>query len=320
MRKIVYMLYYEGYQKPTIDTAMAEEDVSCFQDFYSRVSKKLFEWHNAWPLNKRHELPLKQLWFSRILKGLDITENDDIWFLMYESFHLSYSKKFLTYLRKKYKKARICYMFTNPVDEYNREKVCVLKPYYDAIITFYYRDAEQYDFLFMPLQPMKVPVYGPKDEFSSDVFFVGKAKGRLDTLLKCYEKFTKAGLKCDFHIVDVPENKQKYSDAISYNKRIPYSEVLEREASSKCVLEILQDNDDYISMRAAEAFGYGKKLITNSSAYRQYSFYDPDRIWILDDIDTFDKCFVEKKISSTMEPISSFDKFRTFLHAIDRKQ
>lgn len=319
MKKIVYMLYYEGYQKPIVDTVKTEKDVSCFQDFCLPFVRKLFELHNAWPLNNKHELPLKRLWFKRVLRGLDINDNDDIWFLMYESFHLSFSRKFLVYLKKRFRNARICFMFTNPVDEYNRSKINKVKPYYDAIITFFSRDADQQGFLFMPLQPVRIPVYEPKAEFCSDVFFVGKDKDRLDELLKCYEKFTETGLKCDFHIVDVPESKQKYTNVISYNKRIPYSEVLEREASSKCILEILQDNDDYISMRAAEAFSYGKKLITNSSAYRQYSFYDPDRIWILDDIDSFDKGFVEKDIDTTMDPINSFTNFRNFLYTIDRK-
>lgn len=321
MKKIVYMLYDEGIQKPIVGMARELENVSCFSDFRSPFAKKLFEWHNAWPLNKKRELPFKFLWFGRILKDLDIGEDDEIWFLMYESFHFSYSKAFLTMLRKKFGKARLCFKFSNPVGESNLSKFETVRPYYDAAITFSRKDAEQYGFLHWPLQPMKIPEHEVREEYRSDVFFVGKDKGRLDVLLGCYEKFTQLGLKCDFHIVEVPPEKQKYADRISYNQRIPYSEVLEREASTRCVLEILQNSEEYMSMRATEAFSYGRKLITTSNAYRDYPFYDPGYIWILDDIDAFDGQFV---LDESHRPgnfqANAFEEFRNFLMKISRKE
>ena len=320
MKKIVYMLYDEGIQKPVVAMAREQENVSCFSDFRAPLVHKLFEWHNAWPLNKMRELPFKSLWFGRVMKDLKIDEKDEIWFLMYESFHFSYSKSFLTMLRKRYGKARLCFKFTNPVTEQNRGKFNTVRQYYDAAITFSRKDAEENGFLYWPLQPMKICKYEAQEKYRSDIFFVGKDKGRLDILLDCYEKFTQSGLKCDFHIVEVPPEKQKYTDRIAYNQRIPYSEVLEREASTRCVLEILQNNEDYMSMRATEAFCYGKKLITNSKAYRDYPFYDPGIIWILDDIDAFDSNFVlDETQTSRSFQTSAFEDFRDFLLKIDRK-
>ena len=116
----------------------------------------------------------------------------------------------------------------------------------------------------------------------SDVFFMGTAKKRLDTLFAVYERLRNAGLKCDFHLVGVPSQKQRYADEINYCGFLPYRDYLQKTLSSRCILEILQDPAHHgYTARTAEATAYGKKLLSDNMHLASAPFYDPKQMQII---------------------------------------
>lgn len=316
MSKFVIFDNDEGYQKCTIKAALEDEDVIVANSISSGFKKKVFEMHNAWSLNKRKEMPLKQVWFKQIFDESLVPYDEEVYFLFYESCYMSYSKTFLRYLRKKYANSKFSFLFTNPCGEYNLVRTAAFKNYYDVFITFFIEDADKYGFLFCDCQPYKLPEVD-KDIFShSDVFFVGADKGRLEKLIGIYEKLTTAGLKCDFHIVGVEDQRQKYSENIIYNKRMSYEEVLQRVNSSSCILEVLQDGHSYISLRAIEAMQYHRKLMTTSKATMGKDFYNPQIIQIIDDVSNIDIGFFKNNADDNLFPgreLWSFALFKKFL-------
>lgn len=302
MIKFVYFLYGSAYEDCIINAVKENPNAFYFNPFKNGIVKKLHMIHNARPLNEKKELPLKTVWFKRAIRGMNIEKEDIIYFLLYESFHLSYSRNFLLYLREKFPKCKLCFMYLNPVTDLISGKLRKVSGYLDTVITFNKKDAEQYGLLFAPLQPYRLPICKDNSIPRSDVFFIGADKGRLPKLLAIYERLISEGLKCDFHIVGVSEDQQKYSDDIVYNQKIPYSEVLARVDASKCVLEVLQKNEDYLSIRTFEALQYHRKLLTESKSILQYEFYDPKVIQVFDEPELINTDFI--KISVDEEKYS----------------
>ena len=72
-----------------------------------------------------------------------------------------------------------------------------------------------YGWIYYPLVYSEVHVEDDNDIPESDVYFVGKAKDRLSEIISFFEKCDAAGLKCDFHLVDVLINENLLNG--SYN-------------------------------------------------------------------------------------------------------
>lgn len=295
----MYLLYGNAYEACINNAIEQNSHAYAFMPFKNTLTEKLHILHNARPLNEKNELPFKTIWFKRALKGMDLQREDEIYFLLYESFHLSYSRGFLKYLRRNYPKAKLCFMYLNPVTKLVWGKVQKVSDCLDAVITFNEKDAKQFDLLLCQNQPYKLPICKDESIPVSDVFFIGADKGRLPKLISIYEKLTRAGLKCDFHIVGVPEEKQLYSDDIVYNKKIPYSEVLARVYATRCVLEVLQKNEDYISIRTLEALQYHRKLLTESKGLKKTDYYNPKIIQIFDAPEYINTDFVKEEVEDS---------------------
>ena len=315
MSKYVFFNYGEGYQKCIFNAFDNDKETFVFKNFKHPVIKKVFSLYNAWPLNKKIEMPFKNVWFKRIMKDIRVFEEDEVYFLLYESFHLTYSKKFLRYLKKRYPYSKLCYMFSNPVDAYNLNKVKHIEEYLDAIISFNKKDSISNNFLYCPMQPYKVPIYEGDMNKHSDLFFIGADKGRLEILLKVFECLSDKGVNCDFYIVGVPEEKQKYKDRIHYNQRLTYDEVLKKVASTNCVLELLQNSENYISVRTVEAMQYHTKLLTSNCSIKGFSFYNENIIQVFNDVDSIQVDFIKSKAEGNQYPDDkSFCSLYSFKH------
>lgn len=119
----------------------------------------------------------------------------------------------------------------------------------------------------------------PKVNILYDIFFIGMDKGRINKLLELEKVFQKQGLLSYFHITR-PEkenaNKYKFKDSISYEK------VLEIIASSRCILDIVQENQHGLTQRPMESIFLRKKLITNDINIQNYDFYNRNNIFIIE--------------------------------------
>ena len=293
MSKLYFFLEPSGYNKYIAAAAEGMPNAKVFGGFKNRRKEKVFKWHNAWPLNNLIELPFKGFWCESLCREIP-TGCDYI--LMAESFHLTYSKKFLTYIRSRFQDAKICFLFSNPVGNYNLSKVKRFSGFYDAIITFAKDDADRYGFLYSDSIPMRLPDRDTSIPIVNDVFFVGANKGRLHKILSIYEKLTSQGLKCKFYIVDVPKENQLQDDGIIYNQRISYDEVLKQVQASRCVLEILQKGCNYVSIKTCEAIHYHKKLLTTNVSANESGLYNDQYIQIIKKVEDINASFVLKDV------------------------
>lgn len=112
-------------------------------------------------------------------------------------------------------------------------------------------------------------------EKNIDVYFVGREKGRKETIESFKEECKKQNLKCDFSII-----KDDSSEII------PYKEIQEKLSKSKAVLEINKENQIGLTLRALESLFFNIKLITNNELICDQDIYDEQNVFVInkDDI------------------------------------
>src|SRR5690606_39098696 len=81
-------------------------------------------------------------------------------------------------------------------------------------------------------------------------------------------------------------NKIKGLEVIE--KGIPFSEIFKYSENSKIVIDIAHANQKGLSMRPFEALGLKRKLITNNTDIKNYDFYNPNNIFIIENFDNLD--------------------------------
>ena len=178
---------------------------------------------------------------------------------------------------------KACWFFSDLVDSYPGINVERMQSEFDLILSFDPEDAERYGFVYCPLSysPLSEAERLQKLGTRSDVFFMGSAKQRLDMIFAVYERLRNVGLDCDFHIVGVPLQEQRYADEINYCTFLPYMDYLRMALSSRCILELLQDPTHHgFTARTGEALVYGRKLLSNNTSLTSAPFYDQRQIGV----------------------------------------
>lgn len=105
----------------------------------------------------------------------------------------------------------------------------------------------------------------------SDCFFCGLPKDREQELQQLRHTIEEGNMKCNFII---PRQQ---------TEKITYPEYLRQLNASRCVIDIGQQHQTGLTRRPLEALFYGKKLITNNPHIKEYNFYNPANILILQD-------------------------------------
>ena len=154
---------------------------------------------------------------------------------------------------------------------------------WDRVVTFDPKDAEYYGFTYkgfccyskQSIKLSNIPEY--------DVYFTGTTKGNRSKMInETYQYFSSCGLKCMYD-VQLRDKSVGKSPGINYIKRwIKYEDILIKLANSKCVLEIVQSNQNGPSLRYFESIFYNKKLITNNNRIVNYPYYNPQWMKIIE--------------------------------------
>jgi hypothetical protein len=116
-----------------------------------------------------------------------------------------------------------------------------------------------------------------------DVFFVGYDKGRLPVLRQWHGLLTAAGLDVHFRVVRDKRKTYLPQDDVSFLSPggLSYPDTLKWIQRSRCLLDIAQENQSGLTVRALEAFFFRKKLITNNQAIVGSDLYDPSRVFVI---------------------------------------
>ncbi len=279
-RKYIILGNNYGWCKFTHAIAERTDNVKYFDEYLpvrGSLRKKLVHIHYSNTFNKHFNLPLKKIWYDHFYKVLGLCDDSDIVLIIYDNNKLCNDVAFLEAVRRRFPKIVLVYMFTNIVAKsraIENDFVSKLNKYYDMVFAFDRVDSDKYNFYYSPLvySPDISVRSNPASQGYDSVFYIGNAKDRVDMLHSAYKRLKALGLKCDFHIVGVPQEKQLSEESIIYNESLPYDDVLNHIQNASCLLDVIQGDSTGLTIKVCEAVYFNKKLITTNKDVINYVF------------------------------------------------
>lgn len=248
-------------------------------DTDSPIITSLYRVHMSPITNKFIELPMKSIWNRWIFRE-KFNNDNPICFIFFAGRNKEINNGAIYYLRSKYKNCKMVLFYQDLVKKSALPQIEKIRNQFDLILSFDQLDVKKYNLLYYPLVYSKTDIK-KSDIPKSDIYFVGKAKDRLEDIREVYSRLKDSGLKCDFHITGVsPEDVRE--DGIVYNMPVSYEENLQRIKASKCMLEIMQKGGHGYTLRYCEAIMYDKKIITNNPEIKEAPFYSEQRIQVFE--------------------------------------
>ncbi|MEC5394901.1 hypothetical protein [Bergeyella sp. RCAD1439] len=120
----------------------------------------------------------------------------------------------------------------------------------------------------------------------NSVYFVGNYfENRKSILEKIGEKVSKQGMNSRITVLLSPPNydKEGSSSYVNYVKgEISFEENIKRVLESEILVDIVNTVHKGLSFRVFEALGNDKKLITNNTTIKEYDFYNPNNIFVIE--------------------------------------
>ncbi|MCR5284600.1 MAG: hypothetical protein K6D95_03280 [Treponema sp.] len=181
----------------------------------------------------------------------------------------------------------------------------VMNNKWDKVYTFDENDAKEFSWESLQLNYFSTKKYSlipVIDNPEYDFYFTGSLKGNREELIfSTYKKLIDAGSKINFSVTCKSSEYEKYSreyDGINFYKSWrPYEDIIKETVNSRCIVEILQENQKAQSIRYFEALYFNKKLLTNNPNIVNMPYYNPrymhyfktaadiDINWVKDDVE-----------------------------------
>lgn len=228
-------------------------------------------------------LPFVSIWHKLFDKNLSIDDSVNTVLIVYDWNTLTKDLSFFSFLKQRHPNLSLVYMFSNIVAISGAKYYGIIEKlnrYFDIVFAFDKVDSVKYNFDYSPLiYTTNIQMPPLSDKIENDLFYLGMAKDRFDALIELFEKASNEGLKCDFTIVGVPEDKRKYQGVIKYSP-VSYDVAIKGMENSKCIVDIIQGNSTGLTIKNCEALAFGRKLLTSNQHVRDVEFYHPENICI----------------------------------------
>lgn len=275
----------------------------------------------------RISLPLAKFMYKKLLKYnflkmSGIGEGGLFLFTcQYQYFFLTSFFSFISFLKRVYPRAKFAFYYNDIIESCYPEALPKLLQEFDYVLTFDKLEAEKYNMLYYGEVYSINKVPNDMDIASFDVFYVGSDRGRLDLILKVFDRCLSLGKVCRFYLYDIlPENRNKMSAFIrshkgvqiaengsefdiqgsylSINNYCPYPKTLYLIQQCSCLVEIVLPGQNAGSLRVCESVTYRRKLITNCQSVKDRNFFNPNNICVFSNAeeiteDFFDRPYVE---------------------------
>lgn len=251
--------------------------------------------HLATRLNKYFRLPFKGIWNSTLSLDTVVNNQEHCKVLFINTSIVKYDIGYLQALKNKKNVEYYLYMLDSVNSAQGKNVAKYLKSdLFRQIYSFDVGDCKQYGFKYF-VQPLSAfEKRDLKQEVVYDMYFLGRSKGRLDTLLSIKQLFS--SLKLLFKVI--PATNQEKSRVVQENcfsEYISYQENVENILKSNVILEIVQENQRGNTLRFQEAILYNKKLLTNNVTVKETPFYNEQYIRYFHSLEDIDMDWVQKK-------------------------
>lgn len=154
---------------------------------------------------------------------------------------------------------------------------------FNTVFSFDPEDVKAYN-----LKPLTNYIYfdkktiSKKEDIKYDCFTICYLDERLETLNRIAETFSRKNLISHFVVVGKSKPETIHKNIIFSEGRFNQEQVHHKIIESKAILDLLRDDQKGLSFRIFEAMGFQKKIITSNKYVKEFDFYNPDNILIID--------------------------------------
>jgi hypothetical protein len=195
-------------------------------------------------------------------------------------------------LKEKTKASRlILYMWDSFL---NKKNVADVIKYFDKVLTFDSDDAERLNIFFRPLFFSSGRKSEKEYHDTIDISFIGTGHSDRVRIIEMIKKQS-VDLHLHYYFYLYLQNKFIYYFYKITNKHfkgikktyfhyehVDYEEYIKISESSKAIVDIEHPNQKGLTMRTFEVLGKERKLITTNEKIKDYDFYNPSNILIID--------------------------------------
>ena len=183
--------------------------------------------------------------------------------------------------------------------------------FFDKIYSFDDKDIEKHGFErltnynYLPFLSQE-----KQNPIEDALYITSYDKKRIKQLDILSQKFEELRLKFDLYVIGKKSWKNQLMKPFSKNKivftrkRINHENLPEFYKRTKVILDLMRENQYGLSFRVFEAMALEKKIITDNEKIKNYDFYNPNNILVLDkDFSNITKEFFETPYQSLPEGI-----------------
>lgn len=224
--------------------------------------------------------------------------------LIDEQYHKkikTYTDKYIAYLYDSVSRCPVQHLLDGYFDEiYSFDK--------DDILKYGFKQTTNYNYLSHYTKPKN---FSPAFE----VLYVASFDKRMEHLRKIALALDKIKVSYKFIIVGKKTTlfklknlfTNKYSFIELRRKRISQSELIELYKKSNVVLDLVREQQTGLSFRVFEAMATDNKLITNNNTVKNYDFYNPKNILIINsDCENLDVNFFKSNYETISQDIYNY--------------
>jgi hypothetical protein len=152
---------------------------------------------------------------------------------------------------------------------------------FDKVYTFDGADARDYN-----LRKLNNYIYEERRDFETSseykAFVVMAGKDRVKTLGKIAQAFDRQGHSNYKFLVQSKPVADAYPGLVFFRERMDLEQVADYVRRSEILIDIVRPGHAGLSFRFFEALLYRKKIITNNPCVKDYDFFDPRNILVVD--------------------------------------
>ena len=178
---------------------------------------------------------------------------------------------------KKYTKKSIAF-FNDSISRCPRTKNVI--SCFDEVYSFEKEDCSKYNLKFITNWIYPTPTNNKKTE-QFQVFNISSKDKRFSTIEKIASVLKEKNINYKIFIFD-KKSKGLKSNVEFISKQIPLPEVYDYLHNSQVLLDINRKHQNGLTFRVFESIGLEKKLITTNADIKNYDFYNPNNILIID--------------------------------------
>ncbi|CAD0009427.1 CgeB family protein [Flavobacterium salmonis] len=152
---------------------------------------------------------------------------------------------------------------------------------FDEIFSFDLVDVQKYNFTFISNY-----IYMKKKDIirtNDNIFIVISIDERFEFLNKLADYLSNHGIPFKFIAVGKKLPKNSNTDIIYSRRTLLPEDLLEDFENSKIFLDLIRKDHNGLSFRIFEALAMQRKIITTNTSIKEYDFYNPNNILVLDE-------------------------------------